>query len=1114
MKIPGPFLLVKIVWCLHLTAVFLCPLQAQNLPYERLSSELGLSQNMITCLMQDDRGFLWVGTKDGLNRFDGYRFKVYRHDPFDSTSISNNYVNHILQDNQGRIWVTTFKGLNLFDPAKEAFQHISPDTTAHDGLASEKTLLMFLDQKGRIWLNTDDFSLYLLEMPPTSTNVKDLKIRRISRMRNESDSLIQVQAGKIIQDKKGTYWINSPSGLFRFREEGEAHSFSISRQFPETLDPSWRKTLEEMDDVDGHYFRIAEGRNGGVWLGWGERIAYWDPESASWRQYPIVPNYFIVEANFWDGAFEWLEDSKGKVWVTFINGVLEFDPVSGLSTWYSSENNPKHPLHAGAAPILEDEGGLIWVGSKGHGLLKLNRNAKRFEGKRNDKLHKFLYKGESMRAICKTDDGQIWFSPSTEGLYRYDPEKRQIKRVYLLEDTKNIGLVFTIQEDASGVLWLGGSEGLIKLIREKNNEIRISRTYHPFPELDKPKVRYIWKIIEGQDGALWMVSSTNLCRFDPVSEQFTYYPYLPERNLTILNNEFPTLFQDINGIFWIGCSEGLLRFDPDSATFRHYENNPSNPSSLSQNLVKSIAADPVAPGHFLWIGTGGGGLVRFDQDKETFESYTEKDGLPDMVVYGILPDLSGNLWMSTNKGLSVFQPETRTFRNFDEKDGLQNLEFNSGSYFMGADGQLFFGGIEGFNGFYPGEMLKMNLHVPKVVFTGFRISNKPVSMKEPFSILNKDISYCEKLELNHNIKIISFEFAALDFSDPSQNQFACKMEGFDQDWQYLGPVHSATYTNLDAGTYTFRVKASNNDGVWNEEGASIQIVVRSPWWASWWAITLYGIAIAGILGAFLRLQDKRNQDKAEANRLKMLNEAKSTFLSTVSHELRTPLTSIMGFSKIIKKRMTDRLLPKLDLKDPQIARAANQVMANLDIVVSESERLTSLINQVLDLAKIEAGKVEWHDELVEVAEILERASAATASIFTEKRLALVQKIDKELPPVYGDKDRLIQVMINLLSNAVKFTDKGRIKCSAQRQGEMVIVRVEDTGMGISERDIHQIFEKFKQIGDDTLTNKPQGTGLGLPICKEIVERHGGKIWVESIPGEGSTFVFTLPVQRD
>lgn len=1093
-----------------------------EVPFECLSSELGLSQNMITCLMQDDKGFLWVGTKDGLNRFDGYRFKVFRHDPFDSTSISNNYINDLVQDREGRVWVSTYKGLNLFHRELETFERIVPDAGRGLDLSSEKILSLLEDNRGRIWLNTDDYALHVLEMPPGSRSAADVKIKRVSHLRNEADSLLSIRSINLIQDAKGTFWMHSPNGLFRFRESANGAAFIISKQFAEATDPSWRKTLESLDEDQNRFVRIGSGKRGGVWVVCADKIAYWDAGADAWRCYPVLLDKKANIQFSWNEAFELLEDGRGEVWVSFTNGLLNFNPGTGNHAFFTSQNNPDSPIHSGAGPLLEDRGSVVWVGTKGHGLLKLDRHARRFAGKVRDNTATLLYKGESLRAICKTSDGQIWVTPSGRGLHRFLPASKSIVPVQLSSDTLlDREAVFSIFESSDRTLWLGTSMGLLKTGSRDGEKLLVAGHYLPMPESDMPKFRYIWKVIAGKDGALWMVTSTNLCRFDPTSETFSSFPYLPEKNLTILNNEFPTLYQDTNGILWIGTSEGLLRFDPAEQRFRQFQNDPKNPVSLSQNTVKCISADPVDPGRYLWIGTGGGGLNRFDKEKETFESFTEKDGLPDMVVYAVLPDGAGNLWMSTNKGLSVYRPKTNRFRNFDEKDGLQDLEFNSASYFQSKDGQMFFGGIRGFNAFYPQEMLAVNTHVPPVVFIDFKLSNKSVSLRQEKSPLKKAIPWSEEIVLGFEDKSLSFEFAALDFTDPSQNQFSYIMEGFDEDWQYADVSNTATYTNLPAGAYTFRVRGANNDGIWNEEGAAVRIVILPPWWRTWWAYLGYAMAIGGFLYFIRRkeileqkLQQRLHLEQAEALRLKELNEAKSIFLSTVSHELRTPLTSIMGFSKIVKKRLEERLLPFTDLSDPKRAKAAEQVLENLDIVVTESERLTHLINTVLDLAKIEAGKVEWQHTAVNMEEVIDRAAAAVSTLFELKGVDLIVHADRRLPVVFGDKDRLIQVVVNLLSNAVKFTDKGSVRCSAYAFEDHLQVRVQDTGIGIAEKDLQQIFDKFKQVGDDTLTDKPGGTGLGLAICKEIVEHHGGDIWVESEIGKGSTFFFTLPVKNE
>lgn len=1088
---------------------------------ENLSSELGLSQNMINCIMQDDKGFLWVGTKDGLNRFDGYRFKVYRNDPFDSTSLSNNFVNDIVQDQQGRIWVSTFQGLNLLAPDQEVFHRISPDMEQGIGLRSEKIQSLLVDSRDRIWLNTDDGILHLLEMPPDSWNIKDLKIRQIPQMKNPSGTLEPVFSDKLLQDKAGVFWAHSRTNLFRFWEDADGQ-FSFTDAFPEATDPAWRAALEGFENEKERFFVMGPGKDGAIWVACPDKIGHWDPAAARWRLYPLATNKGNDPPISWNEVSDLLEDSQGQVWITPSPSLLHFDPATGVAQSYFPQKNQEFPAYFWTTWLFEDKSGILWIGTKGRGLLKFNRRSKRFVGKGQGDPNNFLWKGLSLRAICKTTDGQILISSSSKGIFRYHPESNDIA-IWAPSEKRLQGeeSIYAILEDPSGIFWLGSEAGLIKVQKGQGGQYQIAAIYPPVPGSDRPKHNWVWAVVEGRSGDLWTVTSTQLCHFDPATEKFTNFTYLPEKKLTILNNEFPSLYMDHKGILWVGTSEGLLHFDPAVKRFRHFYSDANKPGSLNQNMVKAILSDPTYPDKYLWAGTGGGGLNRFDRGKEQFEYFTEKDGLPNMTVYAILPDDAGNLWMSTNKGLSVLNPTTLQFRNFDEEDGIQNLEFNSASFYKSKDGQFFFGGIQGFNGFYPKDMLTVNDHVPPIVFIDFKLDNKSVSLKDKNSPLEKAIPYSEETVLGYEYKSLSFEFAALDFSEPSKNQFAYKMEGFDTDWQQAGHSNTATYTNLPPGNYTFHARGSNNDGVWNEQGASVRILILPPWWRTWWAYLGYILSIGGLLLFFWIKENQRQilqrnlaREQAETERQKELSEAKSIFLSTVSHELRTPLTSIMGFSKIIKTRLEDRLLPFTDVTDPRRAKSAEQVVQNLDIVISESERLTNLINQVLDLAKIEAGKVEWQKEKVDMAEVAERATATVASLFEQKNILLLKNIEQGLPPIIGDSNELMQVLINLLSNSLKFTEKGKVVISMFSESRHITTRIEDTGIGISERDQKGIFDKFRQVGDDTLTNKPRGTGLGLSISQEIIKHHGGKIWVESELGKGSVFFFTLPLEHE
>lgn len=1070
-----------------------------NLDYERLSSELGLSQNMIHCLLQDRQGFIWVGTKDGLNRFDGYRFVTYRNDPFDSLSISGNIVHHILEDRAGRMWIVTDQGINLFDREKEVFYLLKQPYS---------TFELREDPQGNLWQG-NAAGLLCISLPAQARSLE-----RVKATLSPIAGLKGMGMNIPVWDAAGRAWVGKfDQEIWSLRLDSTSGAARLDRDFSDVPDPRFREFLTTTDSA-AHRFHnwLAPGRDGKIWMSNSTFLHAWDAKTGRFVSIPIPqeivqPN--VASVHSWNHLANIVEDRRNRLWLGGFGGAFRVDLAEKkVLPLLPDSVTGDHPLFYGVGAIWEDAGGLIWLGTRGNGLLKFNENARRFAPG--------LWQGESVRALYKTSDGRVWVGTNVGGIYWLDPKTGQLQPIVQQGSLfrKDKGVSTSFLQDRNGALWVtAGDWGLLKITNWQSGSPRL--------EVARPAAPLPWtlfsaprKIVEDPGtGVLWVASQDDLRCFDPQSGAVESFPFFDHDFARNDRNLFPTLFLDRRGRLWCGTSEGLFRFDIGKKTFEKFQNDRKKPTGISNNLVKCITEDPAQPERYLWIGTGGGGLNRFDTETGAFEKFTEKDGLPDLVVYGILADDKGRLWMSTNKGLSVFDPHARTFRNFDQHDGLQNLEFNTCAYHKAADGQMFFGGIEGFNAFYPEQMLQANTHVPNIVFTDFKISNRSVSHKDPHAPLTTAIAYARKIVLPHDVKVISFEFAALDFSAPSKNRFACKMEGFDPDWQQLGPVHSATYTNLGPGTYTFRVRGSNNDGVWNEAGAHIEIEILSPWWATWWACFAYLLLAGGILLTLYRLQANRNQAKAETARLRDLNEAKSQFISTVSHELRTPLTSVMGFAKIIKKRLEERILPHTDLSDPKTKRATEQVIGNLDIVISESERLTALINDVLDLAKIESGKAVWQEERLQLDSLIERAIAATITLFEQKNLALRSQVEPVLPGTLGDPDRLLQVLVNLLSNAAKFTEQGVVTVTARRQDDRtLLLGVADTGIGIPEEARELVFEKFRQVTGDTLTDKPQGTGLGLPICREIVEHHGGRIWVESETGKGSTFWFTLPVR--
>ncbi len=1058
-------------------------LLGQNISFEQRSTDDGLSHQTVLSLTQDHRGFLWVGTVNGLNRYDGYRFRQFKNSQGNPGSLSSNQINALLVDRKGVLWAGTNSGLNRLDAHTEVFTKFQRDPANANSLASNKVICLYEDAAGTIWVGTDaglerfdaqtgQFAHYPLPTTEFSSNLIDYAVRCIAEYR-----------GKLMIGTWG-------AGIWAF----DPGSGALSRVL--TADPDISPAQVW---VEG-FFIGASGR-------------FWALQSGHATLFDEAQNVFKVVCrkevgNQRSAAISILEMASGELLVGTSGDGLKI-LGSDLHLLSAHIPNPDQSVVSNnwVNSILQDHNGEIWLGMTGGGLFKFDPQRNPFESV--ERLTGGLPK--DVHSLKERRNGELWLASRSEGCHVL-PKGEGAKFANLRtrrgfpEVMKQINLR-RVFEDSRGYIWMGFWGGGLMVFDEKTGQFR--RFPNPLP-IEKPgNPYYVNSIWESPDGRIWAGIVDGLMQLSPtvagsIDFQMQFFENfgLPMRS--------PTSFaSDRSGKIWIG-TDGLVCFDPQSNSFQTFQHDPDDPQTLGSQRVTAIFEDRK---NRLWVGTNGGGLNLLDQTASgaRFIKYREKDGLANDVVVGIVEDGHGLLWLTTERGLSRFDPERGTFANFFRSDGLPCERFSMSALGISpGSGRIFAGGLDGFVLFHP-DSIRSSGFVPPVVISNLK---KYVRQGEQFLAVEvPGITDLERIELPFSENTLTFEFAALNFRQSFKNQYAYKLEGMGQEWIPLGARREVTFSNLQPGRYVLHVKASNNDGLWNEAGTKLEIRILPPWWMTWWAYTLYALTVAGVLFAFFQLQIRRREDRAEVLRQKLLNEAKSQFLSTVSHELRTPLTSILGFSKIIKKRLEERVFPNTNLSDSKTERAANQVMDNLNIVVSESERLTTLINEVLDLAKIESGKLVWHEEKIDVRELIERASAATKTLFEQKKLWLRQEIAPELPTTLGDADRLLQVLVNLLSNAVKFTERGGVTVSAKpTEDRKIVVGVADTGIGIPKAFQEMVFEKFGQVTSDTLTDKPQGTGLGLPICKEIVEHHGGQIWVESAEGEGSVFWFTLPLR--
>ncbi|MGW8178323.1 MAG: ATP-binding protein, partial [bacterium] len=652
-----------------------------------------------------------------------------------------------------------------------------------------------------------------------------------------------------------------------------------------------------------------------------------------------------------------------------------------------------------------------------------------------------------------------------------------------------------------------------------------------FTHYDSPPV---YAILQEQDGKLWIGRQSGLAQFDIESGNFEPYTNDPNDPASLSDNFVTYLYEDSAGNFWVGTfNGGLNKLDRATNKFTRYQNDPQDPNSLGDDTVLAVHEDRNG---ILWIATTGG-LGRFDPATGEFTHLTEKDGLPNDTLYGILEDGEGRLWISTNNGIARYDPSEDTFVNYDVRDGLQSNEFNMNSFLKTREGEMLFGGINGLNAFYPEEVVD-NPYIPPVVITDFQLFNQSVEPGEE-SLLESSISETDEIVLSFKDDFFSFEFAALHYSSPEDNQYAYMLEGFDEDWNYIGERRFVGYTNVPPGEYTFRVRGTNSDGIWNEAGASLGIKVIPPFWQTWWfRLTAFTVFVGAVLGVFMvRLRVVENQkrhletqvnertqelhatmielkDAKEA--AEAANQAKSVFLANISHELRTPLNAILGFSQLMIRSANSGSSESMNLTEDQ--------RENLEVINRSGEHLLGLINDVLEMSKIEAGRATLVEECFDLFHMLDGLEDMFRLRAEEKGLSLDCERDADLPPyLFADEGKLRQILMNLVGNAVKFTDDGGIVVrshlnpgdeirSTGSEDERTFdlqIQVEDTGPGIPPDDLESIFDPFVQT--ESGQRNQEGTGLGLSISRQYANLMKGELTVVSKEGVGSKFTLNVPV---
>ena len=780
------------------------PSYSQNIRFEHFSLEEGLSQSTITVIFQDSKGFLWIGTEDGLNRYDGYTFKIYKPNPEDPNTLTDRWVTALAEDPEGNLWIgTRLGGLNRYDPETGQFSHLLYSNTNSAGISHNHITALSADKDG-IWIGTKNGLDYL------SYGSQRIEHFRASSVNPNSLSGNWISA--IIQDANGNLWVGTQDSGLNFYDKTKK-SFSV---------------FKHSDDVftsisNNHITSILIDNRGVLWVGTANGLNNSESAGRYFTHYVNVDG--DSDSLSGDVVYAIYQDRSLGIWIGTDNGLNRYDPQRESFVHHNHQpTTPNSLANDTVISIFEDNSNVLWVGTDGGGLNKYNRQQDHFAYYRANPDDPTSLSGNFIMPIVVGENGTVWVGAYGTGLNRLNAISNQFRRY--VHDPNNSNSISTndvtaLKIDSSGNLWIGTSIGLDRLNADTG------QFTHFVPDINNPEslsAAPVNVIYEDHSNTIWVGTSRGLDQFDPQTQVFIKYDTEDNDPNSFDNNQITSMLEDENLNFWIGTfDDGIKRFNPSNGEITSYTNNPDNPSSLGSNAVLCLHIDRAGT---LWIGTAGGGLNRYNPETDSFVRFTEKDGLPNDVIYGILEDKNGFLWASTNFGITRFDPKTNTFRNFTASDGLQSNEFHQNAFAIDLKGNLYFGGNNGFNVFTP-DAIDSDTVAPKIVLTSLTRDRTPISSNIPSESI-------KEITLQWPQNSFEFEFAALAYEQPSKNQYAYILENFEANWNMIGTQRNGRYTNLPGGSYTLHLLGANSDGVWNKEGVSIRVTVIPPIWETWW----------------------------------------------------------------------------------------------------------------------------------------------------------------------------------------------------------------------------------------------------------------------------------------
>lgn len=1044
------------------------------LKFTNITVKDGLSQGSVFAILRDSDGYMWFGTNDGLNRFNGYEYEVIKSEDKDNNTIFPGIIGSIVEDKDGYLWIGTSSGLSKLDRNTLKAERIGADKNDPYKTSGNHIWDIYIDSSRTMWVGTENGL--------NEYNPKDKKFKKYFSEKDNENTLSDNFVTSIMEGSNGDIWIATSKGLNILNKNTGKITRVLDNKLPSK-----------------NILKLYRDMNNNMWITTQDKGVYkYNLKTKEFDNLDEINKKYAFEKYAINSMYE---DFNNNMWLGSKGGLIKYNIKDKCVNFYMNKPyDPESLVNNSVQSVYRDSDGLMWIGTY-NGISMLNPNPE-FTHYKSQPGEKNTLSGNSIGGIYEDEDGILWIGTSNDGLNKFDRKNDKITHYKFDRNNPNSipsNTIFQVTGDNNGNIWIATKEGLSKL-NKKTGEIKTYRH-----ESGKNSLVYndVKEVYFDKNGLLWIGTRQGLDVFDPKTEKFTNLNYLFDK-AGVCENYVRRIFQDSKGNYWIatGWNGGILKLDVEKKKAINYTSIENNPNSLSNNAIKGINEDKEGN---MWFSTSVG-LNKFNPETGEFVVFTEKDGLANNYVYGVLIDDNDNIWVSTNGGISKYDKLKKRFENYNVLDGLQGNEFNGTAEFKSKDGEMFFGGVNGVTAFYPKDIYTKPLSNPNIKISKFKVYN------------NKDIDLKgDSIELKHNENAFSFEFFLPDYKSMGSGNFEYKLEGFDKDWIYLGKRNYVSYTNIPPGKYTFKVRARDKNGEVTDV-KQVKIKINKPWYNSTFAYLVYLFLIlliiyfivnyVKILNSLVKQRtEELNKELLENekmyNKLLKYEKFRNTYLVNLSHELRTPLNVILS---------SEQLISSLNNTENGINR--KDLSKYMKIIKKNSNTLLKVINDLIDSSKISSGAYKLNIGEEDIVYLVEEVALSMKSYIESNGLELIVDPEIEEKVIECDKTNIERCVINLISNAVKFTNAGgTIFVGIEDNGDTINIIVKDTGVGIPKDHQDIIFDRFAQV-ETQVSSKHCSSGIGLTLVKNLVELHKGKITLKSEVGKGSEFIITLPVKQD